>query len=32
VRIIPVRKDNAGQEIDLGKILDAVETSPLRQL
>jgi hypothetical protein len=32
VRIIPVRKDNAGQEIDLGKILESVETSPLKQL
>jgi hypothetical protein len=32
VRIIPVRKDSVGQEIDLGKILEAVETTPLAQL
>jgi hypothetical protein len=32
VRIIPVRKDAAGREIDLGKILEAMETSPLAQL
>jgi hypothetical protein len=32
VRIIPVRKDGAGQEIKLEDILDAVENSPLKQL
>lgn len=32
VRIIPKRKDNAGQEIDLEKILQAVENSPLKEL
>lgn len=32
VRIIPKRKDNAGQEIDLERILEAVETSLLKQL
>lgn len=32
VRIIPVRKDNAGREIELEKILQAVESSPLKQL
>lgn len=32
VRIIPVRKDNAGQTIELEKILQAVENSPLKQL
>lgn len=32
VRIIPVRKDNAGQEIKLQDILQAVENSPLKQL
>lgn len=32
VRIIPKRKDNAGQEIDLVAILQSLETSPLKQL
>lgn len=32
VRIIPKRKDNAGQEIDLEAILQAFENTPLRQL
>jgi hypothetical protein len=32
VRIIPKRKDKAGQEIDLGAILQAVENSPLKEL
>lgn len=32
VRIIPVRKDNAGREIKLRDILEAVENSPLKQL
>jgi hypothetical protein len=32
VRVIPKRKDNAGQEIDLERILQAFETSPLKQL
>lgn len=32
VRIIPVRKDNAGQEIDLKAILQALENSPLKQI
>lgn len=32
VRIIPVRKDNAGQEIKLQDILQAVENSPLKQV
>jgi hypothetical protein len=32
VRIIPVRKDNAGQEIKLQNILEAVENGPLTQL
>ncbi|MEX0936942.1 MAG: hypothetical protein WDZ59_03720 [Pirellulales bacterium] len=32
VRIIPVRKDNAGQEIQLAEILEAFENSPLAQL
>jgi hypothetical protein len=32
VRIIPVRKDNAGQEIDLKAILQALENSPLKQV
>lgn len=32
VRIIPVRKDNKGQEIKLRDILEAVENSPLKQL
>jgi hypothetical protein len=32
VRIIPIRKDAAGQEIKLQAILEAVENSPLKQL
>lgn len=32
VRIIPVRKDNSGQEIKLQDILQAVENSPLKQV
>jgi hypothetical protein len=32
VRIIPIRKDNAGQEIDLQAILQAFENTPLKQL
>lgn len=32
VRIIPIRKDNAGKEVDLPHILEAVENSPLKQL
>jgi Ni,Fe-hydrogenase III large subunit len=32
VRIIPKRKDNAGQEIDLAAILQAFENTPLKQL
>ena len=32
VRIIPVRKDNAGVEIKLADILEAMENSPLKQL
>ncbi|MEX0703739.1 MAG: hypothetical protein WD069_16700 [Planctomycetales bacterium] len=32
VRIIPVRKDDKGQEVQLGAILEAVENSPLKQL
>lgn len=32
VRIIPKRKDNAGKEIDLEAILQAVENTPLKQL
>jgi hypothetical protein len=32
VRIIPKRKDSAGQEIDLQAILQAVENTPLKQL
>lgn len=32
VRIIPKRKDNAGQEIDLEAILQAFENTPLKQL
>lgn len=32
VRIIPVRKDNAGVEIKLEEILEAMENSPLKQL
>jgi hypothetical protein len=32
VRIIPVRKDNAGNEVKLGEILQAVEQSPQMQV
>ncbi len=32
VRLKPIRKDNAGREIDLKKILEALETTPLAQL
>jgi hypothetical protein len=32
VRIIPVRKDNAGVEIKLVELLEAMENSPLKQL
>jgi hypothetical protein len=32
VRIIPIRKDNAGREIDLPAILQAFENTPLKQL
>lgn len=32
VRIIPVRKDNAGKEVRLEDILQAIENSPLTQL
>ena len=32
VRIIPVRKDSAGREIQLADILQAVENTPLKQL
>jgi hypothetical protein len=32
VRVIPVRKDNAGQDIELAKILEAMENSPLAEL
>lgn len=32
VRIIPVRKDNAGREIKLKEILEAFENGPLKQL
>ena len=32
VRIIPKRKDNAGQEVDLPRILESLENSPLKQL
>lgn len=32
VRIIPIRKDNAGKEIKLQDILQAMENSPLKQL
>lgn len=32
VRIIPIRKDNAGKEIKLQDILQAVENSPLKDL
>jgi hypothetical protein len=32
VRIIPVRKDNAGREVKLEKILQAIETTPTMQM
>jgi hypothetical protein len=32
VRIIPIRKDNAGKEVKLQDILQAMENSPLKQL
>jgi hypothetical protein len=32
VRIIPVRKDNAGNEVKLKDILEALENNPLKQL
>jgi hypothetical protein len=32
VRVIPVRKDSAGQEVDLRAILQAVENTPLKDL
>lgn len=32
VRIIPIRKDKAGDEIKLAEILDAMENTPLKQL
>jgi hypothetical protein len=32
VRIIPVRKDSAGREIQLTAILEAIENSPMKQL
>lgn len=32
VRIIPIRKDNAGQEIDLRAILQSLENSPLKEV
>ena len=32
VRIIPVRKDNAGAEIKLVDILEGMENGPLKQL
>jgi hypothetical protein len=32
VRIIPQRKDNAGQEVDLENLLAAMENTPLKQL
>jgi hypothetical protein len=32
VRIIPVRKDNAGQTIDLAALLEAAENGPLKQV
>lgn len=32
VRIIPVRKDSAGQEVKLQEILQALENSPLKEL
>ena len=32
VRVIPIRKDNAGREVDLRAILESVEMSPLKKL
>ena len=32
VRVIPIRKDNSGQEIKLNEILEAFENSPMAQL
>jgi hypothetical protein len=32
VRIIPIRKDSVGREIELGAILQAIENSPLKDL
>jgi hypothetical protein len=32
VRVIPKRKDNAGREVDLGVILQAIENGPLKDL
>jgi hypothetical protein len=32
VRLKPIRKDNLGREIDLKKILEALETTPMAQL
>lgn len=32
VRVIPVRKDNAGKDVKLGEILEAFENGPLKQL
>jgi hypothetical protein len=32
VRIIPVRKDNAGRDVELAKILGSLENSPLKEL
>jgi len=32
VRVIPVRKDNAGNDVHLGEILEAFENGPLKQL
>ncbi len=32
VRVIPVRKDKAGNEVKLAEILDAMENTPLKQL
>jgi hypothetical protein len=32
VRVIPHRKDNAGQDVDLGSILQGFENGPLKQL
>lgn len=32
VRVIPIRKDRAGRDVDLRAILEALENSPLKQL